>query len=103
MLAGLNARALTVDGGRPSACAEKNSHCYESETLPQHSQDHDGEDCPLDSHHHHCCCFYVGALVLEIDAECHLTHPSASFSGFRHEGEIPPDGPFLSSEKPPLI
>ncbi len=103
VLAGLGVRALAEADKRSCACPEMKSHCCESERPPHPSHDHDGGDCPLDSHHHHGCCFYTGALAFGDDAECRLRHPSSSCLGFCHEGEIPPDAPFLGLEKPPLI
>jgi hypothetical protein len=42
-------------------------------------------------------------LIVESNAACRSGVPGSSQLGFRHEGEDPPEGPFLGSEKPPLI
>ena len=103
VLAGLNLRALSASGSSLTMCAEEISHCCGNDASQHQGQNHEGHECPLNDHHHHGCCFHVLTLILGTDAEWKFTLSSSSFAGFRHEGEIPPDGPFLGSEKPPLI
>lgn len=105
VLAGVNLRALSAEGDHRTICKEKVEQCCGNEisSLPESSHDHDGGDCPPDHHHDHQCCLHVMPLTVDQQAESWLRDPASTFLGFRHQGEVPPDGPFLSSEKPPLI
>jgi len=105
VLAGLNLRAFSADGDHRAVCPEKMDQCCETggSSLPASSHDHEDGDCPPDHHHHHECCFHVVPLTVDQETESLLRDPASTFLGFRHDGEVPPDGPFLSSEKPPLI
>ncbi|GAA5117509.1 hypothetical protein JIN84_17255 [Luteolibacter yonseiensis] len=69
--------------------------------LPDDDQQ-DDKGCPPDHEHHNCC---SSGLPLSLDSSyiCRLGVPGSSLLGVRHEGEVPPEGPFLASEKPPLI
>lgn len=42
-------------------------------------------------------------LTVEIQQICRIGVSGLHLFGFRHEGELPPEEPVLSSEKPPLI
>jgi hypothetical protein len=106
VFAGLGLRAVAADAGHTAMCAEDSSHCGQSGHDHHHghdSHDHEDEDCPPDHHHHYGCCFQGMPMTAEMANACRISDPSASFLGVRHECEVPPDGPFLSSEKPPQI
>ena len=45
----------------------------------------------------------VSALIMLGSMNRQPGIPGSSLLGVRHEGEVPPEGPFLGSEKPPLI
>lgn len=62
----------------------------------------DDKNCPTD-HEHHGCCSTGLPLIVDNSFICRLGVPGSSLLGVRHEGEVPPEGPFLASEKPPLI
>ena len=67
----------------------------------QNSQNRGEKKCP--ANHHHCkCCTHVMSELTEKD-DSSVGNASNSVPRCRHENEVPPDGPFLSSEKPPLI
>ncbi|MES2439018.1 MAG: hypothetical protein V4584_08120 [Verrucomicrobiota bacterium] len=104
VLAGLNVRVLAADVGCAEACTRSVTCCDDHhETHAPASHQHDGKDCPMDHHHHHDCCSHTLPLTLDHTLTCRLGIPGSSLLGVRHEGEVPPEGPFLSSEKPPLI
>jgi len=104
VLAGVNLRALSADGDHRTVCPEKVDQCCETGAAAVSSSHvHDDGECPPEHHHEHQCCFHVVPLTVDAHAESLLMDPASTFLGFRHEGEVPPDGPFLSSEKPPLI
>ena len=79
--------------------------CNDHSDVPApHDHSHEkGNDCPLEHHHHHGNCSHVLPLIVDQTFQCRVEIPDSSLLGVRHEGEVPPDGPYLSSEKPPLI
>lgn len=101
---GLGARVLAADTSRVAICTESTTCCdhpHEVKTPAEHQ--HNGEDCPLEHHHHHGCCSHSSPLTLDSTLIYRLGIPVGLLLAIRHEGEITPEGPFLSSEKPPLI
>ena len=87
-----------------SKCSHSVEICQESELdtdLPDDDQQ-DDKSCPPD-HEHHGCCNAALPLIGDSNFICRLGVPGSSLLGVRHEGEVPPEGPFLASEKPPLI
>lgn len=105
VFAGVNLRAYPANGDHGTVCAEKVDECCgnDASSLATSSHDHDDGDCPPNHHHDHQCCLHVVPLSIDQEAVSLLQDPASTFLGFSHEGEVPPDGPFLSSEKPPLI
>ncbi|MGL4399675.1 MAG: hypothetical protein ACRCXD_07380 [Luteolibacter sp.] len=98
VFAGLNARVLAPQGD--SVCLA----CHHAEDHGTHHHGHSHEDCDPDHPHHHDCCSPVQPLGVENHSPCRLGFSPESFLlGVRQEGELPPEEPFLSSEKPPLI
>jgi hypothetical protein len=101
VLAGLQSRVCAAD---PCDVIEK-----------MHAQEHSGhdhdpgkpcdpshdKDCPLEHHSHGCLC-HAMPLVPASDP-ISLQVPCRSLARLAHDGENPPDGPFLSEDKPPLI
>jgi hypothetical protein len=104
VLAGLNARVLADHAVRSGGCSPSET-CCESTQDGEKPADHqdDGDDCPLEHHHHHDCCSQTLPLAVDntIPGASHV--PGSSLLGLRPEGDVPPEGPFLGSEKPPLI
>jgi len=99
IIAGLNLRVFVTPGGCSSICPQTQCHpCDHQDTLPA-DHDHDG---PVE-HHHHECCIHMLPLTVERDSTIVLLVPVCTTPGLRPESEVPPDAPFLSSEKPPLI
>lgn len=87
-----------------SDCCQSVEMCEDGQLdtdLPDDDQQ-DDKSCPPD-HEHHGCCTVAMPLVLDNSFICRLGVPGSSLLGVRHEGEVPPEGPFLASEKPPLI
>ena len=105
VMAGLNARVLATNAAHAATCAHAEEVCCD------HSHDgsskecqHEGEDCPKDHHHHHHnCCSAAQPLTVGNDHFFPMCLAGSSLSGIRHEGDMLPEEPFLSSEKPPLI
>jgi hypothetical protein len=56
----------------------------------------------MDHHDHGCFCHGM-PLVASGESAISLQVPCTNLSRLAHDGEIPPDGPFLSEDKPPLI
>jgi hypothetical protein len=101
ILAGLNARVLAANESVHAV------HSHEHHDCSGHSDDgdshHHDDKCPLD-HHHHCgSCIHSLPLSMENDVVHRLNLPPSSRSAIRHESELPPDGPSLALDKPPLI
>lgn len=106
MLAGLNARVLAADAGHLTVCPDSSESCCHDDpgSDAPAAPLHDGEThCPQDHHHHLCCYLHALPLAAEDEPGCRLADPTSSLTGVRHESTLMPDGPFLSSEKPPLI
>jgi hypothetical protein len=104
LLTGLNIRVIASSIDQSGTCSQTVESCcsHSNKDAPDGHQ-HDGQKCPESHHHHKGCCSNVQPLTVEND---HLRQPGSpgfSLLGVRHEGEVPPEGPFLSSEKPPLI
>ena len=95
---GLSARVLasSCDLVLDPCCQEQ----HHSSTTP--GDHHDGDNCPVE-HHHQGCCSLGLLLGMESDMLVRLGVPGTELESFRHEGELVPDEPFLSLEKPPLI
>lgn len=113
VLAGLNARVLAAPSHpelthshEEKACDGHHHHHHCEDDSDGHHQHHheDGEKCPADHHHHHTgCCVHGSPLAMNNDLGCHVGVLVGRLVGIRQDGEIVPEGPFLSSEKPPLI
>jgi len=106
VLAGLHASAAASDVCRLTACSESADHCNSMDTCGLSSQKdlhHEGDPCPMD-HHHHCGdCTHAPALTVESVPACQLGLVGSLVLGVCHESDLPPEEPFLGSEKPPLI
>jgi hypothetical protein len=105
VLAGIGSRVLAIDADRANACpqaAEASCH-HDCAGAGQDDHHQDGDKCPPDHHHHFGSCSHALPLSVESEFICRLGVPGSSLSGVRHEGEVPPEEPFLASEKPPLI
>ena len=104
VFAGLNARVLAVTCTSASECGKVTESCCQDDNALGSPADehHDGGDCPME-HHHHGLCSHGLPLGVDIQTPARLTLPGSLKLSFRHEGDMPPDGPFLGSEKPPLI
>ena len=103
----LSLRAIGFDHSHEdlgSKCNHSVKMCQESQLDTDLSDDdpQDDKNCPPD-HEHHGCCTAALPLTLDSNSICRLGVPGSSLLGVRHEGEVPPEGPFLASEKPPLI
>jgi hypothetical protein len=98
VFAGLNSRVIAVDG-TCVACFEDGGSSYKE--TPQKGDPGDNK-CPVDHHHNGCCC-HVQLVAAAEKAEAKSGQPVLLLPRDRHESDMAPDGPFLSSEKPPLI
>lgn len=100
VLAGLNARVLAADGPRIPVCAHVEHDCGTDEGH-DHGDSHE-KHCPLEHHHHSGCCQNL-PLTTASDLALRLSVTESALPVFWHEGEIPPDGPSIGLDKPPLI
>lgn len=103
-MAGLAARIIVAETSHPEVCETSTACCQtpHSVVTPNEHQ-HDGENCPLEHHHHHGCCFHPLPLTFDSTLTYQLGVPGSALLADRHEGEVTPEGPFIGSEKPPLI
>ncbi|MEO5913904.1 MAG: hypothetical protein ABIS50_06700 [Luteolibacter sp.] len=104
VFAGLNARVFAVNCSSTSGCGQAVESCcgdHQASEAPQENH-HDEDGCPME-HHHHGFCSHGLPLGLDFQTPTRLGVPGSALLSFRHEGDFPPDGPFLGSEKPPLI
>jgi hypothetical protein len=103
VLAGLSVRVLA--GSDLSAHVHERSaeDCCENHCHSPNESDPGPHD--THPHHHDGCCMHAIPLLLGIEPQqpCRLGVPHATRMKFCHEGDTPPDEPFLRSEKPPLI
>ncbi len=107
-MAGLNTRGLGAGVMSLEICSHPAESCCQDDvcaaSAPVDSHGGGHENCPPGDHHHHSCyCSHVLPLTVENDLPSRLGISASSVLGIRHEGEVPPEGPFLGSEKPPLI
>ncbi len=106
ILAGLNARVLAADAGHVVVCTDSSEQCCQDDhgsDAPATPLQDGGQHCPPDHHHHLCCYLHALPLAVEEEPGCRLVDPISSITGVRHESAVLPEGPYLSSEKPPLI
>ena len=68
---------------------------------PPCDESHD-QNCPAEHHHHAACC-HTPPSTAEFDFYRRLVPPSSYFVGVALVSDIIPDGPHLSSDRPPLI
>lgn len=113
VMVGLPARIVAEDFVQVTSCSEVHHSCEHDHSdcghthddhAPCEDGDHDGK-CPSGPHHHHHgnCCIHVMPLDLDRNVSCRLGVPGLLLAAQLHESEAAPEGPFLSSEKPPLI
>jgi hypothetical protein len=75
-------------------------HDHEAPTPCDSSQD---APCPLDHHHHNgCCCSGFHFIDARDSALCLIANLS-QLVPICHKREVIPEGPYLSSDRPPLI
>jgi hypothetical protein len=87
-------------------CTDKAEQCCKADqgVSKQAGQSSDCGKCPVDHHHHGgCSCSFVLPMVVADKLASQFDSQSSFLLGIRHENEVAPDGPFLGSEKPPLI
>jgi hypothetical protein len=107
VLAGLNVRLLAAGAHHAICCEAAATPCEGDHSAcppSEHPQEKDG--CPGGEHHHHhhhACCSHLPPVVAEEMERGALADRGTEWLGIRPECEIAPDGPFLGSEKPPLI
>lgn len=104
VFAGLNARVFAVSCSSAGECGKVTEPCCQDEPGGANAPEdhHDGGDCPME-HHHHGFCAHGLPLGVDFQAPAMLPAPGSALLSFLHEGDLAPEGPFLGSEKPPLI
>jgi len=119
VIAGLNSQAIASYCSDPVACSHSADSCgpmdediHSCDSTHAGQKTHigepkgghsDGDSCPADHHHHHACCAHGLVLGLNSHGDCKPGLLASAFAGFRNQGDVPPEEPFLGSEKPPLI
>ena len=104
VLAGINSRVLAADGSCVVCFDKVEDCCNEAPSASrQNSPDPEGQKCPVDHQHHRGCCSHTMPLAAVNPSVCRFGISRSSLTAVRHESEVAPDGPFLGSEKPPLI
>jgi hypothetical protein len=105
VFAGFSARAMTTEASRATTCSHSSDVCCQDhhDQSERHDGHHDGDGCPLDHHHHQGCCSLSQPLAIENHFMGRLGVAESVLLSAGHESEMPPEKPFLSSEKPPLI
>lgn len=105
VLAGLNARVLADDAVRSGGCTPTETCCESTgdDGKPADHPDDGDDDCPLEHHHHHDCCSQTLPMAADNAIPGAGGVPGSPLLGLRPEGDVLPEGPFLGSEKPPLI
>lgn len=100
---GLQARVLAKDPCEVMVSMHQGDHCdhHHEESLPC-DPSHE-KNCPAE-HHHHCgIVCHVSPLVSENDFAGRLAEPTSIRLRLRSESELIPEGPYLSSDRPPII
>ena len=107
VFAALSLRAIGFDHLHHEIC----SNCCQSgemcmadpfdTNLPGDDQQDDKDSSS--GHKHNGCCATGMVLFVDNSLNCRLGVPGSSLFRVRHDGEVPPEKPYLSSEKPPLI
>ena len=106
VIAGLHSRALGAQANHANSCHRLVETCCDgSDQVVLLEQDHhEGEECPTDHHHHsRDCCVHGMILGVEHILAARVAEISGTLLRIQQHGEVPDDGPFLGSEKPPLI
>lgn len=100
---GLQARVLSKDPCEVIASMQHAEHCdAHHEDSPPCDPSHE-KNCPAE-HHHHCGMVCpVNPLTSENDFAYRLSAPASSRLRWRPESELIPEGPHLSSDRPPII
>jgi hypothetical protein len=108
VFAGLSARAMYV----PHFHDHSHSHahaaegCHEAGALAacdEQPQDPENTEGSHEDHHHHHACVLPGAIALADDAEWRLLARHGEWVEFHRLSLSPPEGPWLETDKPPLI
>lgn len=102
-LTGLQTRVLGADPCKVLASMHETGHpgqCHEDHVPCDPAHD---EKCPAEHHHHHNACGHALPMSAELEMVCRLGMPASSLLTVLPESEPIPDGPYLSSDRPPLI
>gem|GEM_PF-2891773 len=96
---------LTGGPLRAEGCSNSCQPPVSNDCCEGHGQEkgHPESQCPEGHHHHGMGCHVSPAMTAEDEEHLGLTAISHEGSSCRPQSEVIPEGPFLSSEKPPLI
>ena len=101
---GLNARVFAGNCISTSECGHVVESCcgdHQVSKAPEENR-HDEDSCPME-HHRHTCCSHGLPVGIDFQVPTKVAVPGSVLLAFLHEGDLPPEEPFLGSEKPPLI
>jgi len=100
MLLGLLTGGTVRAGNCGEACEPPASDCCQDHGS---KKGHPEDQCPEGHHHHSLCCHVSPAVSTEDEEHISLAARDPDAALCRPQSEMIPEGPFLSSEKPPLI
>jgi hypothetical protein len=103
VIIGLQARVLAKDPCEVIASMHQVDPCDHphEESLPC-DPSHE-KNCPAEHHHHGCVVCHVSPLASEDDFASRLELPTSIRLRLWPESELIPEGPYLSSDRPPII
>ena len=103
VLFGLQLRVLAHDPCEVLATMTEDCHTgHPHENDAPCDSPHD-KNCPSEHHHQGGACCHVLPLVSDNQAACRLASPASYRLRLRPERALIPEGPYLSSDRPPLI
>jgi hypothetical protein len=103
-ISGLQIRVWAIDAHEMDQHEHAHSDPCHGHEVPSDCDSSHDEDCPEGHHHHGDSCFCgSNPLVSVRDSDFRLIGGISHLLRIKHEREPIPEGPYLSSDRPPLI
>jgi hypothetical protein len=102
VLLGLQVRVLADDPCEVLAVMTEDCHSGHDHSNDAPCDSPHDKNCPSDHHKSGACC-HILPLVSDNQAVCRLASPASYRLRVRPECALIPEGPYLSSDRPPLI